>query len=66
MKSRLIFWPVVMAYACFLIAGKGTYGPVPVFGAFMGSLLGLACAFVFFRRARRYQERELSRLLTRY
>jgi hypothetical protein len=66
MKLRLVFWPVVMAYACFLIAGKGSFGLEALFGGVMGFPLGIACASVFFRRARRYEQRELSRLLARY
>ncbi len=66
MRVRLIVWPLAVAYMCFLVAGNATVAPMAFTGGVFGAVLGIACAFVFFRRARRYQERELARLLTRY
>ncbi len=66
MRVRLIVWPLAVAYMCFLVAGNATVEPMAFTGAVFGAILGIACASVFSRRARRYQERELTRLLTRY
>lgn len=66
MKLRLVFWPVALAYLCFLIVGNATLVPVAFSGALFGAVLGVGCAWVFFRRARRHHERELARLLARY
>ncbi len=66
MKVRLVIWPVTMAYMCFLIAGNGAVEPIAFTGSVFGALLGVACALVFFRRAKRHEERELARLLSRY
>ncbi len=66
MKVRLVVWPLAVAYMCFLIAGNATVVPIAFTGGVFGAMLGAACALVFFRRAKRYEERELARLLHRY
>lgn len=66
MKVRLVVWPLAVAYMCFLVAGNATVEPMAFTGGIFGAVLGIACALVFFRRARRHQERELARLMARY
>jgi hypothetical protein len=64
-RARLVFWPIAMSYLCFLVAGNATYAPQSFVGGVLGAALGVACALVFFRRAKRYEHRELARLLLR-
>ncbi len=64
MKFRLAFWPLAVSYMCFLVFGNATYAPQSFVGAIFGALLGVACASVFLRRARRHEQQELARLLT--
>jgi hypothetical protein len=55
MSMRLIAWTVMMAYAVFLLAGRGSFLPVSVTtsGVVMGAGLGLIMGMMFSHRASR-------------
>jgi len=58
MSVRLILWMLVMAWAGFSIAGKGSYLPlgVTVSGAIIGAGIGLLIGVMFSRRKKRRHE----------
>lgn len=55
MSIRVICWTMAMAYAGFLIVGKGAMAPLGVTtsGALLGGGFGLILALMFSRRSKR-------------